>query len=68
MKKIYLLVFMISFVAVGSAQTLQKGQTQQLWQKSTPFKVMKFNANNRSYSEKLDSIVINLMGQMVLKI
>lgn len=66
MKKIYLLVFMISFVAVGSAQTLQKGQTQQLWQKSTPFKVMKFNANNRSYSEKLDSIVINLMGQKMI--
>lgn len=66
MKKIYLLALIISFVVVGSAQILLKGQTQQLWQKTTPFKVMKFNANNRSYNEKLDSVVINLMGEKII--
>lgn len=66
MKKIYLLAVIISFAAIGSAQTFSKGPAQQLWQKSTPFKVMKFNANNRSYNEKLDSIVINLLGEKMI--
>ncbi len=70
MKKIYLLALLIGFMTVGYSQSYLKGQIQQLWHKSTPFKVMKFNANNRSsYNEKLDSIVMGgsgLVEKMIL--